>query len=519
MHDAEAHPDYANVVDNLDDVPLGNNNHYDKACYLRHFAMAASGGGWMTDYDAVPLNMKAEVYGMDLPNDGQFTTYEGYVPSLIVGNEDEWERVAKALLREGVDAGSNEDAGIIRDGKPRLFSDMLALEAIAKKDEVIVTPYGSVLEAHQEESSAKEIMAWDLDVVADYLNRGTSLVQQHCEKMEKVMALHFSHAATLPLGYLWDDRPILIAAFLDRWSKLCGGPAFHFDDIVDAGVEPEAKGIAEGAPSNSVVDVVSNKATPDALYNTDETMAISRENSFLYVHIPKTGGSSFDQSDLFSDALAHHQIGGHYTIGAMMKNAEERQLTDFIKAAHIRHPCDRFISAFAYLTSDKCNEGDKEWAKKSIKGKSIDEFVLELEKTPDLLTWAHFAPMSNFLFHRDGTFGIDVALCQETWDQSLNKLSKGLDLPVPDKLYSTHSLKNGHSKCEDLLPQTKAAIERIYHMDYCTFGYDSLPQLTCPQLDTSPEEFTRRHQTCNSPEKPKGSEIATAQGQQIAQAR
>ena len=42
IKDAEAHPEYADVVAKLDnDVPLGDFVFYNKSCFLRHFAMAA----------------------------------------------------------------------------------------------------------------------------------------------------------------------------------------------------------------------------------------------------------------------------------------------------------------------------------------------------------------------------------------------------------------------------------------------------------------------------------------------
>lgn len=219
--------------------------------------MAALSGGWMTDYDTIPLNMNAEVYGGAFPNEGQFTAYEGHVPSLVVGSGEEWDRVSKALLREGVDAGANEDAGYVREGKPRLFSDMYALEALVRKDEIIVNKPHSVFQAHAtDRTTATEIVAWDLDVMAEHLKRGASL-QQHCEETKSIMALHFSHSATSSLGYLPDDRPILIAAFLDRWSKLCGGPAFHFDGNAEGGTgaSPEAEAEAEAEASGIAADV------------------------------------------------------------------------------------------------------------------------------------------------------------------------------------------------------------------------------------------------------------------------
>ena len=494
---AEAHPEYTDIVAKLDnDVPLGEAIFYDKSCFLRHFAMAALGGGWMTDYDTIPLNIDAEIDGRNFPDDGKFTTFEGHVPSLIVGSGGEWDRVSKALLQEGVNAGANEELRLIREGKPRLFSDMFALGELVTRNEAIVNEPHSVFQAHDAgDAMASKIMAWDAETLASNLH---STSHQYCKNTKHIKALHFSHSATESIGYSADYRPIVIAAFLDRWSKLCDGPSFHFDDDADSTAVPEGEITPENNVELSSSDIPNTGAISDALYDTDGTMAISRENKLLYVHIPKTGGSSFESSAIFSDARAHHAIGGHRPIGFMTQDAEERQLTDFVKVAHIRHPCDRFVSAFAYLTSDKCNPGDQEWAKKYMKGMSIDEFVLEVEKNPELLKWAHFTPMWRYVFMPEGTFGIDVAMCQETWDESLDRLANGFDVSVPNEFHSSYKLKNQHSKCEDLQPATKAAIERIYQIDYCIFGYDSLPQPICPHLDVAPEEFTQRYRACSA---------------------
>lgn len=429
--------------------------------------MAVNGGGWMTDYDTIPLNMNADVYGKELPNEGQFTSYEVHVPSLIVGNSDEWMRVSRALLREGVNAGTNEDVGFAKEGQPRLFSDMYALGALVEKGEVIVHAPHSVFQAHESSRTmAVEIMGWDLDVMTDYL--GNPMLQKHCEETRYIMALHFSHSSVTTFGYGPDNRPILIAAFLDRWSKLCGGPDFHFWD--DAGT----------------------------LYKTDGTMAISRANKLVYVHLPKTGGSSVEHSALFDDSRSHHAVGGHHTIGVMTKNAQERGISNFVKAAHIRHPCSRFVSAYAYLTSEICNLHDKRWAKENIGNMSLDEFLKKIEQEPTLLEWVHFTPMWHYVFTPEGKFGLDVALCQENWNEGLDVLGEylGGSDRIPKELYSSHSLQNAHSSCAELRPETRQAMERVYAMDYCIFGFSSQPQTGCQQTKETPEVFTERYARC-----------------------
>ena len=39
--------------------------------------------------------------GKDLPNGGNFTSFEQHVPSLLSGSQKEWERVSKLLLEAG----------------------------------------------------------------------------------------------------------------------------------------------------------------------------------------------------------------------------------------------------------------------------------------------------------------------------------------------------------------------------------------------------------------------------------
>ena len=471
--DAESHPEYADIDAKLKEVPLGATPDYDKACYLRHFAMAALGGGWMTDYDTVPLNMNAADYGAALPNYGKFTTFEGGTPSLIVGSGEEWDRVSKALLQEGMDA-KNDGRGMKDDGKPRLFSDMFALEALIEKEEVNVFHPGfnpqAVFQLHEDWiTKATEIMAWDF--------QPNPTLQEHCDTMKEVMALHFSHSSISNIGFLY-ARPLLVAEYLDRWSKLCGGPNYGLGDS----------------------SVVSTEADSTLLYGSDKEMAISRENSLVYVSVPQAGGVNFIFSGIFDDALAHHPIGGVRSIGEMTMHAERRGISDFTKAAHIRHPCDRFIDAFELMTSDQANEGDKRWTEQYIGDKSIDDFVAEIEKNPEeLLLEAHFFPMWQWLFNADGTYGLDVTMCYEAWSDGLDKLTNDFNVPIPDGLKSYESETNKPSKCQDLRPETIAAIERIYHMDYCIFGYDAIPKKSCPQQDLTAEEITQKYYTCAAP--------------------
>ena len=75
LADAMRHPDYDAMRTNLSVLGsagiLGSNIEYDSYCFLRYLAMGAVGGGWMSDYDALPLVIPPSL--MHNPNDGIFT--------------------------------------------------------------------------------------------------------------------------------------------------------------------------------------------------------------------------------------------------------------------------------------------------------------------------------------------------------------------------------------------------------------------------------------------------------------
>ena len=100
----------------IQSIPLGSNKEYDRACYLRYFAMASVGGGWMSDYDLIPIGLKPSA----IPNGGRFTVHEYAVPSLVSGSQEEWEHMAYVLTETGRNMM----------GKTDLFSDMMALQAL-----------------------------------------------------------------------------------------------------------------------------------------------------------------------------------------------------------------------------------------------------------------------------------------------------------------------------------------------------------------------------------------------------
>ncbi len=57
------------------------------------------GGGWMSDYDTMPLEMTGEIGNkLALESGGKFTTYCWIVPCLLYGSREEWDRAIDVLV-------------------------------------------------------------------------------------------------------------------------------------------------------------------------------------------------------------------------------------------------------------------------------------------------------------------------------------------------------------------------------------------------------------------------------------
>lgn len=227
-------------------------------------------------------------------------------------------------------------------------------------------------------------------------------------------------------------------------------------------------------PPDPVVEQIQQRE----LYTQDQRLHIARNHKFTYVHIPKTGGTTVEDSSLF-DHKRHLGMAprSHHTVRAL-SNASK---TDgFLVATHIRNPCDRFMSAFLYLRYDQRSEGWRQRCQDfGMYGvDSTEQFVSWLDKSQswDALKSAfpHFAPLTHWLVHQDGSFGADVVMCQEEWEEGVERLVDSLNLNfMPQNLLFKKRKNGAHTKsCSDLEPAVVDRIQDEFAMDACLFGYD-----------------------------------------------
>ena len=201
LADAKKHPIYRRFIETFDtsgDTAKYRLTNFDRMCFLRWLAMASSGGGWMSDYDTLPLFSSPEIDGHNLPNNGKFTCYSGHVPNLVSGSEQEWNRMAQLLL---FSYKSHQDI---------FWSDMLAL--LESHDYIDGYVY------QQDTISLKKVYIQELasDIGIQY----PFALGKRCEVLKGKRAVHFSETDCQAVGFC-DGERTKAEPWINAWKEKC----------------------------------------------------------------------------------------------------------------------------------------------------------------------------------------------------------------------------------------------------------------------------------------------------------
>jgi hypothetical protein len=193
------------------------------------------------------------------------------------------------------------------------------------------------------------------------------------------------------------------------------------------------------------------------------SLAPYRERNLLFIHVPKCGGSSVER-----------QIGlfhGHRS-AIYFRHADREAFQQLHKAALVRDPYDRLVSAFHYLKNHTRARRDQRWTREVL-GEIPDfaAFLRALEKKPfrrRILRWLHFLPQWYFLCDAKGGILVDHVGRLESIGDFFAHLAARTGLPV-ENVREKKSVRDPADSYYDT--RSRLLVQDMYERDFTIFGY------------------------------------------------
>lgn len=217
-------------------------------------------------------------------------------------------------------------------------------------------------------------------------------------------------------------------------------------------------------------------------------MPISHVHRTIFVHIPKTAGTSVEavlgmhgqKSDIgirpyFTQEIDREHLYGrdlqHMTAAALQDALRQDGVFErYFKFAVVRNPWDRLVSVFAWT--------DQKWAKgQELTDVEFESSVRQLHgmvaiarsSGQALRVGPHLRPQVHFLVGRDRKLLVDFIARHETlpadWEHIRRRI--GIDAELPLRMRSHHRPYQSYYN-----DTTRAMVDQIYAEDIAAFRYE-----------------------------------------------
>lgn len=189
---------------------------------------------------------------------------------------------------------------------------------------------------------------------------------------------------------------------------------------------------------------------------------IDHDKKILFIHVPKTGGTSMSRRKFLQP-----REGWHTDVGYFYNKYTNKNLDEYFKFAFVRSPYDRFLSAtIGWIIPDKFNDISNE----------DEELCAELNdyisKNFNSFDYAENAlrTQSSFLV-RSSRVGVDFLGRFENMKEDWKKICKTLG----ETSHLSHVNKSGIKSYEGILDKTSIKLINIkYALDFEVFDYEML---------------------------------------------
>jgi hypothetical protein len=197
---------------------------------------------------------------------------------------------------------------------------------------------------------------------------------------------------------------------------------------------------------------------------------INHEHKFLFLHLPKTGGTSINKffNDTFDNNERHF---GHPYLSEYIydkKTDKHSNLNDYFKFTIVRNPYDRLVSAFFYIKEDSEFPFDISFRKKwKLKDDTFESFVKE--KLPIILANKdtrprHFKPQVEF-----GTTGLDYIGSFNTMQDDMNIICNKIGIERQDLPHLNSSIHKSYTEYYN--EELSDIVKTLYFNDFNNYDH------------------------------------------------
>lgn len=196
----------------------------------------------------------------------------------------------------------------------------------------------------------------------------------------------------------------------------------------------------------------------------------NRQHSAIFVHIPKTAGTTVIETLGAEPVFDTHAPAGIY------READARFFERAFKFAFVRNPWDRLASSFHFMKSGTDWPMQQQWARRHIGDRNFAEFLRALRNPwyrTVVMSERFFWPQSFWLTDRRERLLVDKIYRFEEIESAMPEICDQLGVDVPQQLPTRrHSKRLPYSELYD--QQSAALVGRLYARDVEAFGYSFL---------------------------------------------
>ena len=223
------------------------------------------------------------------------------------------------------------------------------------------------------------------------------------------------------------------------------------------------------------VDYADLKAKYDQLANSfhtstikgigeDQMLPIFDHYKSIFIHIPKTAGSSITQG-LYGFQIGHIPIEYY-------KNTFPEKYDSFFKFAFTRNPLTRCYSAYNFLKKGGANQWDLAFSNEHLRRYPDFETFVESGFDEDVIfNWVHFKPQHTFIsIGTDRRILVDFVGKMENLQEDFAFVCQKIGVNKKLKFVNKRSSSNINID-KIYTPKMKKIIEEKYATDFELFGY------------------------------------------------